>query len=125
MLRAHLAAVEAAHGYPGDRQGDEQRKNGQGDVVVHLYRRLEGKHADEVHGPDATGQAAGAKHVPLSVGSGLFAVGLALGHVQGREASRASNEVGEQNQKRLMAAIDNDTPGCRKVGEQLQPQPFH
>ncbi|MNV68601.1 hypothetical protein D3C71_1614650 [compost metagenome] len=92
---------------------------------MHFNWRLEGQHADEVHGPDATCKAAGTEHVPLSVGGGVFAVGLALGHVQGGEAGRTGDEVGEQNQERFMLAINDDAPGCRQVGKQLQPQPFH
>ena len=125
VVRAHLAAFEAVHGQPGHAQCDEQRKNGQGYVVVHVHRGPKGQHADEVHGPYAACQAASSKHVPLSVGGGVVAVGLALGHVEGGETGRASNEIGEQNQERFMTAVDDDAPGCGKIGEQLQPQPFH
>ncbi|MNE48055.1 hypothetical protein D3C80_1424960 [compost metagenome] len=90
-----------------------------------LQGGLECQHADEVHGPDTAGEAAGAEHAPLALRRGLFAMGLALGHVQGRKAPRAGHGIGEQYQEGFMATIDDDSSGCRKIGEQLQTQPFH
>ncbi|MNC76316.1 hypothetical protein D3C75_1280160 [compost metagenome] len=78
-----------------------------------------------MQGPDTTGQAAGAEHAPLALRGGLFAMGLALDHVQGREARSASHGVGEQDQEGFVPTIDDDASGCRKIGEQLQSQPFH
>ena len=95
VWRAHVLAIEAAHDQPCNRQGNEQGKDGQRQVVVHFDGCLKGQHADEMHGPDAAGQAAGAKYVPLPVGGRVFAVGLALGHVEGGETGCAGYYVGE------------------------------
>ncbi|MNH10675.1 hypothetical protein D3C79_701620 [compost metagenome] len=98
MLRAHALAIEAGHRHPGHTQCNQQRKAAQGGVVVHFQRCPERQHADEMHRPDPSGQAASTQHAPLPLGSRLFAVGLALGHVQGGKAGSAGHSEGDQDQ---------------------------
>lgn len=59
MARQQLLAAQGIHGHPAGQQHDQQRSAGQGDVIVHFQWCLQGQQADEVHGPDAAGQAAG------------------------------------------------------------------
>lgn len=125
VARQQLLAAQGVHGHPAGQQHDQQRDPGQGHVVVNLQRRLQGQHADEVHGPDAASQTAGAEQAPLPLGRGLLDVAQALGHVEGGEAAGTGDQKGKQHQVGVVPAIEKDLSGCRKFGEHLQPQPLH
>ncbi|MNH40720.1 hypothetical protein D3C79_1020760 [compost metagenome] len=81
MARQQLLAAQGIHGHPAGQQHDQQRSAGQGDVIVHFQWCLQGQQADEVHGPDAAGQAAGTEQAPPPLSRGQLNVAQALGHV--------------------------------------------
>ncbi|MNL37732.1 hypothetical protein D3C87_1598930 [compost metagenome] len=67
LRQAQLRTAEGVHRQPRSEQGDQQGNEGDGQVVMNSDRRLERQHADEVHGPDSTREAAGADPAPESL----------------------------------------------------------
>ncbi|MNE47044.1 hypothetical protein D3C81_948850 [compost metagenome] len=75
-----------------------------------IDRRLECQHPDEMHGPDAAGQASAAHPAPERLGRGFFSVSNPFGHVQCRETADTGDQISQQHQKRVMCAIKYDLP---------------
>ncbi len=125
MQRARLHLTESVHGQPRGEQGDQQRQEGNAEVVLNIDGGLEGQHADEVHGPDAAGQAGRADPAPDSPRPRIFGMHQALCHVQGGEARRAGDQIGHHHQQRVVAAIEENLPARRQLGNKLQTKPLH
>jgi len=92
--------TEGVHGQPRGGQGEQQREQGSGQVVMDFDRRLERQHADEMHGPDTARQTPGTDPAPESLGGGFFHMADPLGHVQRGEAGRTGHQIGQQHQKK-------------------------
>ena len=123
--QAWLRMAQRVHRQPRGEQGDQQGKQGDRQVVLDFNRRLKGEHADEMHGPDAAGQAGGAYPAPQSLGTRVVGVGNPLGHIEGGKTRSASNQIGHQHQQGIMCAIKNDLPALRQLGNELQTKPLH
>src|SRR5207253_4083424 len=88
-------------------------------------RCLERQHADEVCGPDTTGQTACSDPAPESLGGGFFHVANPFGHVHNGEAGRTCDQVSEQHQKGVMSAIKYYLSTLWKLGNKMQTKPIH
>ena len=115
-----LGMAQGVHGQEGGDKGNQQRKQGNRQVVVEGNRRLERQHADEMHGPDPAGQAAGSDPAPTPLGTWVFGVADPLGYVQRGKTGCAGDQVGQQHQHRVVATVEYDlTAACGQFAAQM------
>ncbi|MNC70685.1 hypothetical protein D3C75_1215210 [compost metagenome] len=72
-----------------------------------------------MHGPDATGKAKGAVQAPLSLGIGVFDMADTFGDVQGGKTTRPGHQAGEQHEKGVMPAVQQNLPCGRQYCGQV------
>ncbi|MNO80425.1 hypothetical protein D3C76_716320 [compost metagenome] len=94
-------------------------------MVLHVDRRLERQHANEVHGPDSAGQASGADPAPKALGRWFLRLGNPFGHIQCGKTASAGDQKSQQHQERVMCAMEYDLSAvCQLCGE-MQTKPLH
>ncbi len=103
-----LVDLRATHDCQGQGAADDGGHNGhRGDhgVVGHLDRQGEGQHAEEVHGPDADAHGQGTGPQPDPAGLPGLHGADPLGHVESGIARHGGDSEGQQNQPRVVTAV--------------------
>ncbi|MDT4864956.1 hypothetical protein FQZ97_997330 [compost metagenome] len=92
-----------------DEHGDQQRQQGQWQVVAQGDGQAEGEHADEVHRPDADAHGDGTTADPQHRAKSL-AAGHPPGQVQRRVGREDGHQQGNENEGVVVAAREHEEP---------------
>lgn len=118
LRNAEAIAAEQMHHHIGHGYGDQQRKQGNAMVVADVQRCAEGQHADEMHRPDAAAQGERTDPTPQFATARAAAAADPLGQRQGGERRRAGDQVGKNDQQRVVTVAKQSDLVGGKLGKQ-------
>ena len=123
LAQSEIGLAEGGHGHESGQHHDQQRGQGDEEVVVHPGGHGKGQHGDEVHAPDAEAEAQGAHQAPGAAPGQGAGLADALGEYQGDIAGADRHQIGEGDQPAIVLAVQVHLLLGERGDEKVESQP--